>query len=68
MPYRYHHLQVSSLNKLLFGWLMLFILPVIFISAVVAYFLANQYANLAYDKSLYRKALALADQIQLNGN
>ncbi|HAF01382.1 MAG TPA: sensor histidine kinase [Methylophilaceae bacterium] len=59
-------MSVRSLSKLLFAWLMLFILPVIFVSAVVAYYLANQYANLAYDKSLYRKALALADQIEIN--
>jgi two-component system, OmpR family, sensor histidine kinase TctE len=59
-------LLTTSLSRQLFGWLMLYILPVIFISAVVAYFLSNQYANLAYDKALYRKALALSDQIEIS--
>jgi two-component system, OmpR family, sensor histidine kinase TctE len=63
MPNLKKSLQISSLSRLLFGWLMLYILPIIFISAVVAYFLADQYANLAYDRALYRKALALSDQI-----
>lgn len=41
------------------------LLPLIFISAMASYYLANKYSNLAYDKSLYRTALALADQISL---
>lgn len=41
------------------------ILPLIIISAAAGYYLANQFTNLAYDKSLYRTALALADQVSL---
>jgi two-component system sensor histidine kinase TctE len=66
MPNLKKTISINSLSRLLFGWLMLYILPIILISAVIAYFLANQYANLAYDKSLYRKALALSDQIEVN--
>jgi two-component system, OmpR family, sensor histidine kinase TctE len=61
-------LPENSLSQLLFAWLMLFILPVIFISALVAYYLSNQYANLAYDRALYRKALALSDQVNIVDN
>jgi len=41
------------------------LLPLILISAMVSYYLANKYSNLAYDKGLYRNALALADQVTL---
>jgi len=58
-------LPQTSLRNQLFSWLLVLLLPLIFISAIVGYYLANQYANLAYDKSLYRTALALADQVSL---
>ncbi len=41
------------------------LLPLIFISAVTSYWLANKYINQTYDKALYRTALALADQVSL---
>jgi two-component system, OmpR family, sensor histidine kinase TctE len=41
------------------------LLPLIIISAVAGYYLSSHYINLAYDKSLYRTALALADQVSL---
>jgi two-component system, OmpR family, sensor histidine kinase TctE len=55
----------TSLRNQLFSWLLRLLLPLIFISAAVGYFLSNHYINLAYDKSLYRTALALADQVSL---
>ena len=41
------------------------LLPLIFISAVTSYWLANKYVNKTYDKTLYRTALALADEVSL---
>ena len=55
----------SSLRNQLFTWLLVLLLPLIFISAIAGYYRASQYTNLAYDKSLYRTALALADQVSL---
>ncbi len=55
----------TSLRNQLFTWLLILLLPLIFISAFASYYLANQFTNLAYDKSLYRTALALADQVSL---
>lgn len=55
----------KSIRQQLFKRLLLLILPIIIISGVVSYYVAHQYINAAYDKSLYRSALALADQITL---
>ncbi len=41
-------------------------MPLIFISAIAGYFLANYFTNQVYDKSLYRTALALAEQIDID--
>ncbi len=54
-----------SLRNQLFRWLLTLLLPLIFISALAAYLLSSHYINLTYDKSLYRTALALADQVSL---
>jgi two-component system, OmpR family, sensor histidine kinase TctE len=58
-------LPQNSLRNQLFSWLLMLLLPLILISAMVSYYLANKYSNLAYDKGLYRNALALADQVTL---
>lgn len=58
-------LPQHSLKNQLFSWLLRLLLPLIFISAAAGYFLSSHYINLAYDKSLYRTALALADQVSL---
>lgn len=58
-------LPQTSIRNQIFSWLLILLLPLIFISAFVSYYLANQFTNLAYDKSLYRTALALADQVSL---
>jgi two-component system, OmpR family, sensor histidine kinase TctE len=54
-----------SLRNQLFRWLLMLLLPLIFISGAAGYFLSSHYINLTYDKSLYRTALALADQVSL---
>ncbi len=54
-----------SLKNQLFSWLLSLLLPVIFITAAAGYFLSSHYINLTYDKSLYRTALALANQVSL---
>ncbi len=54
-----------SLRNQLFRWLLILLLPLIIISVLATYFLTNKYINLAYDKSLYRTSLALADQVSL---
>ena len=41
------------------------LLPLIFISIIAGYFLANHFTNQVYDKSLYRTALALAEQVDI---
>ena len=58
-------LPQHSLKNQLFSWLLSLLLPLIFITAAAGYFLSSHYINLAYDKSLYRTALALADQVSL---
>ncbi len=58
-------LPQHSLKNQLFSWLLRLLLPLIFISGAAGYFLSSHYINLAYDKSLYRTALALADQVSL---
>lgn len=57
------HLPQNSLKNQLFSGLLLLLLPLIFISIIAGYFLANHFTNQVYDKSLYRTALALAAQI-----
>jgi two-component system, OmpR family, sensor histidine kinase TctE len=58
-------LHPASLKHQLFAWLLVLLLPLILISAVSSYWLANKYINQTYDKALYRTALALADQVSL---
>lgn len=59
------HFPHNSLKNQLFKWLLFLLLPLIFISIIAGYFLANHFTNQAYDKSLYRSALALAGQIDI---
>ena len=57
------HFPQNSLRNQLFKWLLFLLLPLIFVSAIAGYFLANHFTNQVYDKSLYRTALALAGQV-----
>ena len=56
----------NSLKNQLFRWLLLLLLPLIIISIIAGYFLANHFTNQVYDKSLYRTALALAGQVDVD--
>lgn len=47
---------------------MLLLLPLMLVSAIVGYFYAQQFTNKAYDKSLYRIALSLADQVNVEND
>ncbi len=62
------HFPQNSLRNQLFKWLLLLLLPLIFISAIAGYFLANHFTNQVYDKSLYRTALALAGQVDTDAS
>ena len=63
-----HYFPQNSLRNQLFKWLLLLLLPLIFVSAIAGYFLANHFTNQVYDKSLYRTALALAGQIDTDAS
>ena len=56
-----------SLRRQLMLWLLLPLVIVLGISSAVSYYRAQHFANLAYDRSLYRAALALADQVDVQG-
>ena len=58
----------KSLQRQLTLWLLLPLALVLGISSAVSYYRAQHYANLAYDRSLYRAALALADQVDVDGD
>jgi two-component system sensor histidine kinase TctE len=47
-------------------WLLTLLIPLLLIGTIASYYRANHFANLAYDRSLFRTALALADQIEVN--
>lgn len=55
----------NSIRQKLLNWLLILLIPSLFLAAVSAYYLANYFANLAYDRALYRTALALADEIEV---
>ena len=58
-------LRPQSLRYQLFKWLLSLILPFILVSSIASYWMTHKYINQAYDKALYRSALALADQVSL---
>ena len=60
--------QPYSLSGQLLLWLMLCLFVILSISAVVSYSRAYRFANLAYDRSIYRTALALADEVDVVNN
>ena len=55
----------NSIRQKLLNWLLILLIPSLFLAAGSAYYLANYFANLAYDRALYRTALALADEIEV---
>jgi two-component system sensor histidine kinase TctE len=58
-------LRNNSIRQKLLNWLLILLIPSLFLAAGSAYYLANYFANLAYDRALYRTALALADEIEV---
>lgn len=60
--------QVSLRQQLLL-WLIILLTLILSLGAISSYYRASYFANLAYDRSLFRAALALADQVEvINGH
>jgi two-component system sensor histidine kinase TctE len=55
--------EARSLQSQLLIWLLALLIPILIIGAISSYFRAYNFSNLAYDRSLFRSALALADQV-----
>lgn len=60
------HIQTNSIRQKLLNWLLILLLPLLFLATISAYYLANHFANLAYDRALFRVALALADEVEVS--
>jgi two-component system sensor histidine kinase TctE len=52
-----------SLRRQLLRWLLTLLIPLLLLGGIAATFWAYHFSNLAYDRSLFRAALALADQV-----
>ncbi len=59
------HIKTNSIRQKLLNWLLILLLPLLLLGTVSAYYLATYFANLAYDRALFRVALALADQVEV---
>lgn len=59
------HIKSNSIRQKLLNWLLMLLIPSLLLGTVSAYYLANYFANLAYDRALFRTALALADEIEV---
>jgi two-component system sensor histidine kinase TctE len=57
--------EARSLRRQLLTWLLALLIPLLVIGTVNSYFRAYHFSNLAYDRSLFRAALALADQVEV---
>lgn len=55
----------KSLKQQLLVWVLIPLLVLLAISTIISYSRALHFANLAYDRSLFRAALALADQVEV---
>ena len=55
--------ETQSLRDQLLRWLLVLLIPLLAVGAVNSYFRAYHFSNLAYDRSLFRAALALADEV-----
>lgn len=54
-----------SLRRQLLVWLLTLLIPLLLLGGIAATFWAYHFSNLAYDRSLFRAALALADQVMV---
>jgi two-component system sensor histidine kinase TctE len=59
------HIKSNSIRQKLLNWLLILLIPSLLLGTISAYYLANYFANLAYDRALFRTALALADEIEV---
>lgn len=59
------NLNPNSIRQKLFNWLLILLLPLLILGKFYSYYMANYFANLAYDRTLFRVALALADQVEV---
>lgn len=55
----------QSLRRQLLTWLLALLIPLLVLGALHSYYRAYHFANLAYDRTLFRAALALADQVEV---
>lgn len=55
----------QSLRRQLLTWLLALLIPLLVLGAFNSYIRAFHFANLAYDRTLFRAALALADQVEV---
>ena len=62
------HIKTNSIRQKLSNWLLILLLPSLLLGTVSAYYLATYFANLAYDRTLFRVALALAEQIEVKND
>lgn len=58
-------IKSNSIRQKLLNWLLILLIPSLLMGTVSAYYLANYFANLAYDRALSRSALALADELEV---
>jgi two-component system sensor histidine kinase TctE len=59
------HIKSNSIRQKLLNWLLILLIPTLFLGTISAYYLATYFANLAYDSGLFRSALALADEVEV---
>lgn len=59
------HIKTNSIRQKLLNWLLILLIPSLLLGTISAYYLANYFANLAYDRALFRTALALADELEV---
>jgi two-component system, OmpR family, sensor histidine kinase TctE len=55
--------EPRSLRRKMLTWLLALLLPLLALGAVNSYFRAYHFSDLAYNRALFRAALALADQV-----
>ena len=57
------HTSTNSIRQKLLNWLLILLLPSFLLGSVSAYYTATYFSNLAYDRALFRVALAVAEQV-----
>lgn len=55
----------KSIKRQLIFWVLIPLIILLIVSAITSYYRALHYANLAYDRALFRMALAVADQVDV---